>query len=52
MVLPETSPLKRLTSPARTFVVLMAASFRAAGILLRPKANYWTSTTVTQPKGN
>ena len=49
--LPESNPLKRLTSPVRTFVVLMAASFRAAEILFRPNANYWTTTTVTQPKG-
>lgn len=46
---PEKSPLKRLSSPARTFVVLMAASFRAAGILFRPKADYWVPTVVGRP---
>jgi len=50
LLIPESNPLKRLTSPVRTFVVLMAASFRAAAILFRPNANYWTTTTVTKPK--
>jgi poly-beta-1,6-N-acetyl-D-glucosamine synthase len=41
LAVPEGSPMKRLTSPCRTFVVLMAASFCAASILFRPKARFW-----------
>ncbi len=44
--LPDGSPLKRLTSPAWTFTVLMAASFWAASILFRPKADFWGRTQV------
>jgi biofilm PGA synthesis N-glycosyltransferase PgaC len=46
LAVPEKAALKRITSPARIFVVLMAASFRAAGILLRPNAEYWVPTVV------
>lgn len=44
--LPDGSPWKRLTSPAWTFTVLMAASFWAASILFRPKADFWGRTQV------
>jgi poly-beta-1,6-N-acetyl-D-glucosamine synthase len=37
------SKLKRLTSPIRTFVVLMAAAFSAASILWRPAGSFWSS---------
>lgn len=42
--LPESFPLKRITSPARVFVVLMAASFCAASILFVPGRRFWTET--------
>ena len=38
--------LKRISAPVRTFVVLMAASFCAASILFRPKADFWVQTRV------
>jgi len=40
-LLPESSPLKRLTSPPRTFVVLMAASLCAIAVLLVPPRKLW-----------
>jgi cellulose synthase/poly-beta-1,6-N-acetylglucosamine synthase-like glycosyltransferase len=43
-LLPDSFPGKKLSSPARTFAVLMAASFCAASILFRPKANFWVQT--------
>ena len=42
--IPEGSPLKRISSPCRTFLVLMAASFCAASILFRPNARFWVPT--------
>ncbi|MEP6535783.1 MAG: glycosyltransferase family 2 protein [Bryobacteraceae bacterium] len=39
--LPEGFPLKRLTSPFRTFVVLMAAAFCAGSILVLPHNYFW-----------
>ncbi len=44
LVIPEGNPLKRLSSPCRTFLVLMAASFCAASILFRPNARFWVPT--------
>jgi poly-beta-1,6-N-acetyl-D-glucosamine synthase len=41
--LPESSLLKRLSSPARTFVVLMAASLCAVAILFVPPGKLWKS---------
>ena len=38
--------LKRLTSPARTFTVLMAASLCAAVILFMPGRDLWKQTQV------
>ncbi len=46
IVVPEGFVLKRLTSPVRTFVVLMAASFCAAAILIFPARLLWRPTTV------
>jgi len=40
---PEGSPVKRLTSPARTFVVLMAASLCAVAVLFVPAQRLWKS---------
>ena len=45
-LIPGSFPGKQLSSPARTFVVLMAASFCAASILFRPKADFWVQTRV------
>lgn len=44
MVLSEKNPLKKLTSPIRTFVVLMTASLAATKILLRPGDSLWKPT--------
>lgn len=45
-LLPEGAALKRLTSPIRVFVVLMAASLCASSILLAPGRDYWGETKV------
>jgi cellulose synthase/poly-beta-1,6-N-acetylglucosamine synthase-like glycosyltransferase len=42
LLVPEGSRIKRLTSPVRTFVVLMAAALAAASILFRPRMGFWT----------
>jgi biofilm PGA synthesis N-glycosyltransferase PgaC len=39
--IPERSLPKQLTSPIRTFVVLMAAAFCAGSILLKPQGDFW-----------
>jgi len=44
LVIPEGNPIKRISSPCRTFLVLMAASFCAASILFRPNARFWVPT--------
>jgi hypothetical protein len=41
LLIPERTLLKKLTSPTRTFVVLMAAAFCAGSILIRPKGDFW-----------
>ena len=46
-VLPEGLFLKRITSPARVFTVLMAASFCAASILVQPNRDFWKETRVS-----
>jgi cellulose synthase/poly-beta-1,6-N-acetylglucosamine synthase-like glycosyltransferase len=43
-------PLKRLSSPARTFCTLMIAALMAASVLFVPAADLWTTTNVRQPK--
>jgi cellulose synthase/poly-beta-1,6-N-acetylglucosamine synthase-like glycosyltransferase len=48
-VLPEGTRLKRLSSPARTFVVLVAAAFVAASILLPGRRDLWKPTGVDTP---
>ncbi len=44
--IPQTSPLKRITSPIRTFVVLMAAAFLALQIFFVPPRALWKETKV------
>jgi poly-beta-1,6-N-acetyl-D-glucosamine synthase len=46
-ILPEKFPAKKLTSPARTFVVMMAASLAALSIWYRPPQNFWTVPTIS-----
>jgi hypothetical protein len=41
---PEGSILKRLSSPVRTFVVLMAAALAALGYFFRPAGSFWKET--------
>jgi Glycosyltransferases, probably involved in cell wall biogenesis len=49
-LIPESSPLKRLTSPIRTFVTLMAASLCAVAIFFRPGTSLWSRTQVKAAK--
>ncbi len=44
--LPEGFALKRISSPARVFTVLMAAAFCAAAILFQPERDFWGETRV------
>jgi hypothetical protein len=48
-LLPNTFPLKRITSPLRTFLVLMAASLCAVCILFLPPRVLWGETRVRHP---
>ena len=48
--IPERFPLKRLSSPARTFIVLMAASLCAVSILFVPARLLWKETRVSGPQ--
>jgi poly-beta-1,6-N-acetyl-D-glucosamine synthase len=41
LAVPERARIKRLTSPARTFVVLMAAALAAVSVLFRPGRALW-----------
>lgn len=50
LLIAEGNPCKRLTSPARTFLVLMAAALCAASILFRPGSNFWKPAAGTPPK--
>ncbi|HWR52131.1 MAG TPA: glycosyltransferase family 2 protein [Bryobacteraceae bacterium] len=50
MVIPERSRLKRLSSPVRTFVVLMAAAAMAVSILFVSHKTLWKETRVTIEK--
>lgn len=45
--IPEAWLLKRLASPVRTFVVLMAAAFCAASFLVSPGRDLWKETRVS-----
>jgi cellulose synthase/poly-beta-1,6-N-acetylglucosamine synthase-like glycosyltransferase len=42
-VVPEKTPLKRITSLIRTFVVMVLAAFCATSILFRPQESFWKS---------
>jgi poly-beta-1,6-N-acetyl-D-glucosamine synthase len=46
---PEGASLKRITSPVRTFVTLMAASLCAVSILFVPSARLWRPTQLPPP---
>lgn len=48
LMVPQTWPLKRLSSPARTFVTLMAAALLAAGAIFYPGGRLWTQTHVRE----
>jgi cellulose synthase/poly-beta-1,6-N-acetylglucosamine synthase-like glycosyltransferase len=50
LILPERFLLKRLSSPARTFFVLMAAAFCAAFFPLLPRRMLWRTTKVNAPQ--
>jgi poly-beta-1,6-N-acetyl-D-glucosamine synthase len=50
--IPERTALKRISSPARTFCLLMAASLRAASVFFVPAAELWKTTHVRAPKGS
>jgi len=45
-ILPATFPLKRITSPFRTFVVLMACSLFGVKVFFVPPKSLWKETTV------
>jgi cellulose synthase/poly-beta-1,6-N-acetylglucosamine synthase-like glycosyltransferase len=49
-VIPDRIPLKRLTSPARAFVMLMAASLWAASVFFMPARRLWKTTYVRAPR--
>jgi cellulose synthase/poly-beta-1,6-N-acetylglucosamine synthase-like glycosyltransferase len=49
--LPANFPLKRLTSPVRTFAVLMTASLCALAILFVPARVLWKETRVSAERG-
>jgi cellulose synthase/poly-beta-1,6-N-acetylglucosamine synthase-like glycosyltransferase len=48
--LPDRNSVKRLSSPARTFCMLMIASVFAASVLFVPAAALWKTTHVRAPK--
>jgi cellulose synthase/poly-beta-1,6-N-acetylglucosamine synthase-like glycosyltransferase len=50
-VIPERTALKRISSPARTFCMLMAASLRAVSVFFVPASQLWTATRIRAPKG-
>jgi cellulose synthase/poly-beta-1,6-N-acetylglucosamine synthase-like glycosyltransferase len=45
-LVPEGLPVKRLSAPARSFVVLLAAAFCAVFVLFRPAEEVWKETRV------
>jgi hypothetical protein len=49
--LPANFPLKRLTSPVRTFAVLMTASLCALAILFVPARVLWKETRISSEHG-
>jgi len=49
--IPEPWAVKRISSPARTFIVLMAASFWAGSILFRSSSSFWKQATGSNSLG-
>lgn len=47
-IVPERSPLKRLTSPVRSFLVLTAAALAAVAIFFVPAQDLWKNTVVNR----
>jgi len=48
--MPDNSPLKRLTSPIRTFTVLMASALCAVSIFFLPSASLWKASQTRQAR--
>lgn len=48
--IPDDNMMKRITSPARTFCMLMAAALWSGSVLFLPAANLWKTTHVSSPK--
>jgi len=49
-VVPEKWPLKRITSPMRTFMVLMMAALCGMSILFRPSGAFWREPTASRAR--
>ena len=49
-IVPAGSPLKRLTSPARTLLVMNVAALAAVAVFFVPATRLWTQTRVQTPK--
>ena len=49
-LVPQRSPIKRVTSPVRTFVVLMAAALCAVSIVVVPTSRLWRDTRISPPE--
>lgn len=50
--IPDRTALKRISSPARTFCMLMTASLRAVSVFFVPAADLWKTTQVRAPKSS
>jgi cellulose synthase/poly-beta-1,6-N-acetylglucosamine synthase-like glycosyltransferase len=50
--IPEGTLLKRISSPPRTFCMLMAASIRAVSVFFVPASDLWKTTQVRTPKSS
>jgi len=48
--IPERTLFKRISTPLRTFIVLMAAALSALAILVLPARTLWKETVVTTPR--
>ena len=51
-VVPRRFPLKRITSPARTFLTMNAASIAALGVFFVPAGRFWQTTRVESVEQN
>ena len=49
--IPDGAALKRFTSIARTFMVMVAAAFTAASVLFQPNREFWPVTRIDTPAG-